>query len=85
MMSITDGGNDPPKRRKKTVDDDGDHDWLSDAVLKPLTGLAVKAIGMYGSGVARSIEVLAHPRSRCGSLDMARTGCRWSATWPRWR
>ncbi len=75
MNSITDGGNDPPKRRRKTVDDDGDHDWLSDAVLKPLTGLAVKALDMYGSGVARSIEALSHPRQPLqGSLDMAKAG-----------
>ena len=75
MNSITDGGNDPPKRRRKTADDDGDHDWLSDAVLKPLTGLAVKALDMYGSGVARSIEALSHPREPLqGSLDMAKAG-----------
>jgi diacylglycerol O-acyltransferase len=75
MNSITDGGNDPPKRRRKAADDDGDHDWLSDAVLKPLTGLAVKALDMYGSGVARSIEALSHPREPLqGSLDMAKAG-----------
>ena len=75
MNSITDGGNDPPKRRRKQADDDGDQDWLSDAVLKPLTGLAVKALDMYGSGVARSIEALSHPREPLqGSLDMAKAG-----------
>jgi diacylglycerol O-acyltransferase / wax synthase len=75
MNSITDGGNDPPKRRRKAADDDGDQDWLSDAVLKPLTGLAVKALDMYGSGVARSIEALSHPREPLqGSLDMAKAG-----------
>jgi diacylglycerol O-acyltransferase len=86
MNSITDGGNDPPKRRRKTVDDDGDHDWLSDAVLKPLTGLAVKALDMYGSGVARSIEALSHPRSRCKAHSTwPRPACRWPAISPRWR
>ncbi len=75
MNSITDGGNDPPTRRSPANEDDGDGDWLSDAVLKPLTGLAVKAIGMYGSGVARSIEALSHPQQPLqGSLDMAKTG-----------
>ena len=75
MNSITDGGNDPPKRRRKAADEDSDHDWLSDAVLKPLTGLAVKALDMYGSGVARSIEALSHPREPLqGSLDMAKAG-----------
>jgi diacylglycerol O-acyltransferase len=75
MNAITDGGNDPPRRRRKAADEDGDHDWLSDAVLKPLTGLAVKALDMYGSGVARSIEALSRPREPLqGSMDMAKAG-----------
>jgi len=77
MLSITDGGADPPPRkpRGKAEDDDGDADWLSDAVVKPLTDLTVKAIGMYGGGVAKSMEMLAHPQQPLlGSLDMARTG-----------
>jgi diacylglycerol O-acyltransferase / wax synthase len=76
MNSITDGGNDPPQRHQVAdVDEDPDADWLSDAVLKPLTGLAVKALGMYGSGVARSIDLLANPKQPLlGSLDMAKAG-----------
>ena len=79
MNSITDGGNDPPERRSRPnandADDDADADWLRDAVLKPLTGLAVKALGMYGSGVAKSIEALSHPQQPLqGSLDLAKAG-----------
>jgi WS/DGAT/MGAT family acyltransferase len=78
MMSITDGGSDPPKRRRRTAGDtDTGHegDWLSDAVLKPITDLTVKAIGMYGSGVVKSIDALANPQEPLlGSLDMARSG-----------
>ncbi|CAD5369062.1 Wax ester/triacylglycerol synthase family O-acyltransferase [Rubrivivax sp. A210] len=76
MLSITDGGADPPKRRRKTPPADaGDGDWLSDAVLKPLTDLAVKAAAMYGGGVAKSVEMLSHPRQPLlGSVDMARSG-----------
>ena len=74
-LSITDGGNEPPKRRKKPVDEEaGEHDWLADAVLKPLTDIAVKAIGMYGDGVVKSMDVLSHPQQLLGSLEMARTG-----------
>ncbi len=75
-LSITDGGNDPPKRRRKARDEDNAHegDWLADAVLKPLTDITVKALGMYGDGVARSVEVLSHPQQLLGSLEMARTG-----------
>jgi WS/DGAT/MGAT family acyltransferase len=76
MNSITDGGNDPPQRRHADdLDDDPDADWLSDAVLKPLTSLAVKALDMYGSGVAKSIDLLANPKQPLlGSLDMAKAG-----------
>ena len=76
MMAITDGGIDPPKRRSKAKpDSDEGGDWLSDAVLKPLSGLAAKAIAMYGGGVAKSVEVLSNPQSSLlGSLDKAKTG-----------
>ena len=76
MMSITDGGADPPKRRRKeAAADAGESDWLSDAVLKPLTDLTIKAIGMYGGGMAKSIDVLANPyQPLLGSMDMAKTG-----------
>ena len=80
MMSITDGGTDPPKRRRKTSSDDSadaereDRDWLSDAVLKPLSDLTVKAIAMYGGGMAKTMDVLSNPGTLAGSMDMARTG-----------
>jgi WS/DGAT/MGAT family acyltransferase len=76
MNSITDGGNDPPQRPAMPEHgDDPDADWLADAVVKPLTGLAVKALDMYGSGVANAIDMLANPKQPLrGSLDLARTG-----------
>ena len=80
MNSITDGGIDPPQRpgsgdNEADHEDDPDADWLTDAVLKPLTGLAVKALNLSGNGVARSIDALAHPQQPLvGSLDMARAG-----------
>ena len=74
MMSITDGGMDPPKRTlRKAADSDGD--WLSDAVVKPLTDLATRAIGMYGEGVSRSMDILSNPQQGLvGGIDMARAG-----------
>ena len=75
VMSIADGGSDPPRRRRRAAAEDEEHDWLSDAVLKPLTGVAVKAIGMYGDGIVKSMEMLAHPQQPLmSSVDMARTG-----------
>ena len=76
MLSITDGGMDPPKRKKREAAE-SEGDWLSDAVVKPLTDLATKAIGMYGGGVAKSMEMLSNPQQGLlGSLDMARTGAK---------
>jgi WS/DGAT/MGAT family acyltransferase len=75
MLSITDGGADPPARKLRKPADDSGGDWLTDAVVKPFTDLTVKAIGMYGSGVAKSMEMLANPyQPLFGSLDMARSG-----------
>jgi WS/DGAT/MGAT family acyltransferase len=74
MMSITDGGMDPPKRKPRAAEDDDEGDWLADAVIKPLTDVAVKAIGMYGGGVVKSMEVLSQPQQLLGSLEVARSG-----------
>jgi WS/DGAT/MGAT family acyltransferase len=74
MMSITDGGMDPPKRKSRAAEDDDEGDWLADAVIKPLTDVAVKAIGMYGGGVVKSMEVLSQPQQLLGSLEVARSG-----------
>jgi WS/DGAT/MGAT family acyltransferase len=72
MLSITDGGKPPPSKKQRP---DDEVDWLSDTLLKPLTGLTVKAIGLYGDSVAKSVEMLANPAQPLfGSVDMARAG-----------
>ena len=73
-LSITDGGNDPPARRKRARSEPGDGDWLADSVIQPLTDIAVKALGMTGQGVARSVEALSQPQQLLGSVEMARVG-----------
>jgi WS/DGAT/MGAT family acyltransferase len=75
-LSITDGGAEPPKRRRRAAEDDAhEGDWLAEAVIKPLTDFTVKAIGMYGEGVVKSMDMLAHPQQPLlGSLDVARSG-----------
>ncbi len=76
VLSITDGGSEPPQHGPHGKPGAAEADeWLSDAVLKPLTDLAAKAVGMYGSGVAKSMEMLAHPQQPLlGSLNVARAG-----------
>jgi len=51
LLSIADGGIDLHHAADDGRDGDGDRDWLSDAVLRPLTKATVQAIGMYGDGV----------------------------------
>lgn len=72
-MSITDGGADPPRRRPRGADEP-EHDWLSDAVVKPLTDIMVKALGATGDGMARSMDALSRPEQLFGSVEFARTG-----------
>ncbi len=75
MLSITDGGTDPPQRHrhgKRRSEPEAESDWLSDAVLRPVTDLAVKAIGMTGTGAAKTLGMLAD--SKFDTLDMVRIG-----------
>lgn len=75
MMSITDGGSDPPRRKPRETAEAEETDWLADAVLKPLTEFTAKAIGMYGSGVAKSMDMLSNPQQPLlGSVGMAKAG-----------
>ncbi len=78
MLSITDGGKAPPKRRPKLVDEDEpveEPDWLTDAFLRPITNMTVKAIALAGAGVAKSVETVIK-RSNPADLgaDLARMG-----------
>ncbi|HEY6354730.1 MAG TPA: wax ester/triacylglycerol synthase domain-containing protein, partial [Burkholderiaceae bacterium] len=72
-QSITDGGDEPPSRKPRRAAGAAEGEWLSDSVIQPLTDLVVKALGMTGKGVARSVEVLSQPQL-LGSLQMARVG-----------
>lgn len=76
MLSITDGGELPPKRRRRAEADAAeDTDWLTDALIRPFTDLTIKAIGLTGDGMARSMELVANPtQPLAGGLDLARVG-----------
>jgi len=72
MLSITDGGKPPPKRKQQPRDD---QDWLTDALLKPISDLTIKAIGVAGAGMAKSVDMVMqqeHPLD--SSLHAARMG-----------
>lgn len=74
LLSITDGGGDPPRRKRRKLEEDEGSDWLTDAVIKPLTDAAGKAIGIYGNGIAKTMDVLSQPQQLLGSLDVVRSG-----------
>ena len=75
MMSITDGGAPPPQARTGHADDEPQHDWIADALIRPLTHAAVKALGASGAGVERVLDALAEPGPPGDlPLEVARTG-----------
>ncbi len=78
LMSIADGGVDlHPTGHAASHDHGHDGDWLADAVVKPLTGLAVQAIGLYGDGIVKTMDHLAHPqRTLAESAGLLRSGAR---------
>lgn len=72
MLSITDGGKAPPKRLQQPRDD---QDWLTDALLKPISAMTIKAIRVAGAGMAKSVDTLMQPHHPLdSSMDMARMG-----------
>jgi diacylglycerol O-acyltransferase len=77
LMSIADGGTELPHPDPAQLHDTHDGDWLAEAVVRPFTGLTVKAIGMYGDGVVKAMEYLAHPQQPItGSVELARNAYR---------
>ena len=64
MMSIADGGEHPPEMSARVADEQEAHhgDWVAEEMLRPFTGLAVKAIALYGEGLVKSLRALEHPR-----------------------
>jgi diacylglycerol O-acyltransferase len=71
-MSLVDGGAAPPERKRKERPA-GAEDWIADTLIKPFTGMTVKALGAAGDGMASSLGMLRDPsKGMSGSLDMAR-------------
>jgi len=72
VMSITDGGQPPPLAASPLHHEAAD--WLSRSVIRPLTDLTVKALTLSGDGVARSMDLAAHPQD--ASRELAQMGLR---------
>jgi WS/DGAT/MGAT family acyltransferase len=72
MMSLVDGGGPPPAAAHKRKPD-GAEDWIAETLVKPITDIAVKALGAAGEGAARSLEMLHDPQhALAGSMDLAK-------------
>ncbi|MCC2674987.1 MAG: acyltransferase, family protein, partial [Ramlibacter sp.] len=70
-MSLVDGGAPPPKRARKAAAE-GSEDWLVDGLVKPLAGVAMKALEAAGDGAAKSLGLLMQPhKGLAGSMDLA--------------
>ena len=80
IQSLMDGGLPPPRRRAKSAPRaglEGAQDWIADSLIKPITGLAVKAIGSAGEGIAGAFDLLVEPqkgvdKGMAGGADMAK-------------
>ena len=75
--SLVDGGSPPPARKRRDAPAHGAEDWIAESLLKPLTHVAVKALGMAGEGAARSFDVMMDPQKGVekgvlGSVDAAK-------------
>ena len=78
--SLMDGGKVPPMRPTRLHPHgglEGAEDWFEETLLKPLTSLAVKALGAAGEGAARSFDMMADPQKGVekglhGSVDAAK-------------
>ena len=76
-MSLVDGGTEPPKRRNKAPA--SAEDWIADTLIKPFTGMTVKALDLVGESAAKSLHMLLDPEKAvqhglAGSMDAARMG-----------
>ena len=63
-MSLMDGGSAPPVRATGKAHRsglDGAEDWITDSLLKPLAGAAVKALDVAGDGAVKSLGWLSDP------------------------
>ena len=77
-MSLVDGGSEPPTRKARTGKKAASaEDWIADALIKPFTGLTVKALDLAGDSAAKSLQMLGDPEKAMqhglsGTADMAR-------------
>lgn len=83
MMSLVDGGAEPPRRVRRPGAEktglDAAEDWLADTLVRPFGEFTAKALDLAGGGAAKSLAALATPQQSLSdtmgqALDIARLG-----------
>lgn len=81
MMSLVDGGSEPPRRQPKTQKAalEAAEDWVADSLIRPFGDIAARALDAAGGGAARSLAMLASPQQGLGdslnqAMEVARLG-----------
>ncbi len=70
MLSITDGGVNPPSRRQRPAAGD---DWIAESVMRPLADISAKALAMADASLSKSLAMLTDPQQGLrGAVDKAR-------------
>jgi WS/DGAT/MGAT family acyltransferase len=78
--SLVDGGSPPPEplpRQHHGDELEGAQEWITQALIKPLTHMAVRALGAAGDGAVSSLGLLMEPQKGVegglqGSIDLAK-------------
>ena len=81
MMSLVDGGSEPPKRKTRDRKQglEAAEDWVADTLIRPFGDIAARALDAAGGGAAKSLAMIASPQQGLGeslgqALEVARLG-----------
>jgi diacylglycerol O-acyltransferase / wax synthase len=81
MMSLVDGGTEPPKRSPQAPKPglEAAEDWVADTLIRPFGDIAARALDAAGGGAAKSLSMLLAPQQGLGetldqALEVARLG-----------
>jgi diacylglycerol O-acyltransferase / wax synthase len=81
MMSLVDGGTEPPQRKSRARKHglEAAEDWVADTLIRPFGDIAARALDAAGGGAAKSLAMIASPQQGLGeslgqALEVARLG-----------
>ena len=81
MMSLVDGGAEPPQRKSRARREglEAAEDWVADTLIRPFGDIAARALDAAGGGAAKSLAMIASPQQGLGeslgqAMEVARLG-----------